>query len=167
MITFLWLDGPKRWHVSMSEGLMLMPSPSKVFSLVSSKELLIALSRMLTIFKHSLLDHCLLPQDFRSTWINWLSKNFVDVNGDSKFSFKLREVYPQFTEILFRLKLSWQSRVTLIISFLEFFLRAFFVRGISIKITSVSYLKHFTSYNNLQTYLHAHSLTLFKINLFL
>ena len=55
------------------------------------------------------------------------------------------------------IKLSWQSRLSLMISFwVRLFLRATSVSATSTKITS--YLIQFTSYNNLQLYPHAHCL---------
>ena len=63
--TFLQLYGATRWHASMSEGLKLAPSSSKMFSAVFSNEP-VTVSGMLTFSRHSRLEDYSLLQDFRS-----------------------------------------------------------------------------------------------------
>ena len=68
IITSLRLDGATRWQASMFEGLMLTSNSSKMFSVVSSKELSLTVSGMPNISRHSHLEYRSLLQYFRSSW---------------------------------------------------------------------------------------------------
>ena len=74
MIAYLRLDGPTRWHTSISEGSILSPISSKNLVQFSSNELSVTLYGMP---RHSRSEYCSLLQDFRSVWTIWLCKTLI------------------------------------------------------------------------------------------
>ena len=122
---------PTRWSYTMAsfniQSVYTNAQSLKMFSAVSSNQLLVIVSGITTISRHSRLEYCSLFQDFRSTWTRWLRKTLLTClvttsSASSLWKFSVNS--ERSLLILFKssLKLSCKARVSLIISSLISFL---------------------------------------------
>ena len=95
MIAYLRLDGPTRWHASISEGSILSPISSKNFSAVFFQR---TIGHSLWNAKTFTFGVLLITPRF-SFSLNHLVMQNVDLLYDSKFSFKFGDVFSQFREV--------------------------------------------------------------------